>query len=74
IGLAYRSGSELADWQKRCPIVRSEAALRAVGLLGDAQLAAMESEIEEEIDAAFSFARDSAFPDASTLMMYTYPD
>jgi pyruvate dehydrogenase E1 component alpha subunit len=74
IGLAYRSASELVNWQGQCPIIRSEAALRTIGLLDDAQLAAMESEIEEEIDAAFSFARDSAFPDESTLMMYTYPD
>ena len=74
IGLAYRSASELAHWQGRCPIVRSEATLRAVGLLDDTRLAAMEREIEEEIDAAFSAARDSAFPDARTLAMYTYPD
>lgn len=73
VGLGYRAGEELAEWQSRCPVVTSENVLRAAGLLDDAAVAEMDAEIAREIEDAVAFARASAMPAVSSLADFTYP-
>src|SRR5690606_26248480 len=53
----YRPKDEVELWRKRDPITLLTERLRADGLLGDEDLAAMEDEVAAEIDAAVAGAR-----------------
>jgi pyruvate dehydrogenase E1 component alpha subunit len=52
----YRSKEEIEAWRKRGPIVRFEAWLRDNGLIHDAEVCAIETEADAEIEAAVGFA------------------
>ena len=58
----YRPAAELEFWKMNCPITLLEEKLAPAGLLQPGQQRAMLQEIDEEIAAAFQFARSSAFP------------
>jgi pyruvate dehydrogenase E1 component alpha subunit len=73
VDLGYRSASELADWKSRCPVMASERALRADGLLDDAALSTAIRQIDEEIEEAFAAARSSPFPAPGTLAEFVVP-
>jgi pyruvate dehydrogenase E1 component alpha subunit len=70
--LGYRSADEIAQWEARCPLRLAEDRLIAAGLLSEVEQAAMKRDIEREIDAAFEFAANSAYPAPETLMNYVY--
>jgi len=55
----YRTKEEIEGWKKRDPIVLFERKLRELGLLTDADLARIESEIATEIEDAVQFAEAS---------------
>lgn len=59
----YRERDEEEEWKPRDPLVRMEAALRAANYADDAQLAQMQAEVEQELDDAVEFARNSPDPD-----------
>ena len=73
IDLGYRGADELAFWRKRDPVARYAAKLRSDGILSDADHGAVQRSIEEEVEAAFSFARASPFPELSELGTYVLP-
>ena len=52
----YRDKAEVERWKQHGPIVTLRTRLRAAGLLDDAELAAIEAEVEREIAAAVAFA------------------
>jgi pyruvate dehydrogenase E1 component alpha subunit len=52
----YRTKDEVGEWMHRDPITLFEARLRADGMLEDADLTALESEIGAELDAAVAEA------------------
>jgi pyruvate dehydrogenase E1 component alpha subunit len=52
----YRSKDEVAAWRQRDPIGLMTERLRAGGLLGDNDLAAIEHDVAAEIDAAVATA------------------
>jgi pyruvate dehydrogenase E1 component alpha subunit len=52
----YRPRDEIERWKTSDPIVRFSAALRARGLLGDADVAALEAAVAAEVDAAVTEA------------------
>ena len=52
----YRSKEEVERWRARDPIALFTARLREWGLLGDAELAALEASVAAEIDAAIAAA------------------
>ena len=63
----YRPADELEYWKGNCPIALLEEQLNAKGLLQPKQQQDMMREIDEEIAAAFKFARSSAFPQVADL-------
>jgi pyruvate dehydrogenase E1 component alpha subunit len=55
----YRDPAEVAAWKERDPIPAFVALLRELGHLDDEGLAAMEAEVEAELDQAVAFAEAS---------------
>ena len=68
----YRSEQEVAEWAKRDPIERLRKHLAEGGLMDDAQDAALEKEIHEEISAAISEVEGRALPAQETLFDDVY--
>jgi 2-oxoisovalerate dehydrogenase E1 component len=62
----YRSAEELREWEARDPLLVHARRLRAAGV-GDDEIAALESEVAHELDAAVDTARRFANPTAATL-------
>ncbi len=71
----YRSKEELEAWMKKDPIPRLEASLKRVGVLDDAQIAAIRKEMADQVDESVVFAEDSPWPEPSELLedIYTGP-
>jgi pyruvate dehydrogenase E1 component alpha subunit len=63
----YRDPAEIESWRERCPVCAYQGKLLADGVVDATFLAAAESEIAAEIDAAFDFARQSPLPTAADL-------
>ncbi|GIX48199.1 MAG: pyruvate dehydrogenase E1 component subunit alpha [Candidatus Tectimicrobiota bacterium] len=69
----YRTREEIAEWmEKRDPIKRLAAYLRAQGLLSDAQDEAIQQQVREEIEAAVRFAEESPYPPPDELYKDVY--
>jgi pyruvate dehydrogenase E1 component alpha subunit len=60
--IGYRPAAELEFWKANCPIVLFEQRLKERGLIDAAKIGDMTKDIDAEIDAAFKFAKSSAFP------------
>ena len=61
---AYRSAAEVADWrQSRDPISRCAGRLQEAGALSDDELAALDKQATEIVDAAVLFAEQSPWPE-----------
>jgi len=63
--VGYRSQEELDAWKANCPIRLLEEAMHVQGWLEPAARSDMEAAIDQEIGAAFQFAKGSAFPAAA---------
>jgi acetoin:2,6-dichlorophenolindophenol oxidoreductase subunit alpha len=64
----YRSVEEVDDWKKKCPILRLRTYIINNGILNNEQLEKIDSHINDEVDQAIQFAKDSPDPDESELM------
>jgi pyruvate dehydrogenase E1 component alpha subunit len=65
---AYRTRDEVKEWQKKDPIPR----LTAVLGIDDEQIATMQAEIQQQIEADVAFADGSPEPDISTILEGVY--
>ena len=70
---AYRTEEEQATWRARDPIARHVDRLREAGALSDDRLAAIEAEVEEEIERAVAFSRDAEEPTPAIFETAVYP-
>ncbi|MDP1933078.1 MAG: thiamine pyrophosphate-dependent dehydrogenase E1 component subunit alpha [Gammaproteobacteria bacterium] len=70
--LAYVDHAERERWLKRDPLVLMRERLRAEGVLQDNDLAAMQQQVSQRIDAAQNFAESSAWPDPQQLLQHVY--
>jgi pyruvate dehydrogenase E1 component alpha subunit len=68
----YRTKEEIEDWRMRCPIRRLEDELVNIGRFESADLAAIETAAEAEIEAALDFARNAADPNPQDLTRDVY--
>jgi pyruvate dehydrogenase E1 component alpha subunit len=68
----YRSDEEIASWMKRDPIGMFSNQLLRTGLFTVAEIDAVRSATEAEIEAALSFAEVSPVPDDSALLTDVY--
>ncbi|GIW72868.1 MAG: 3-methyl-2-oxobutanoate dehydrogenase [Planctomycetota bacterium] len=70
----YRSESEVAEWERRDPIVRFERWLRSRGWLDDATVAAIERETAAEVEQAIRSAEAVDAPPPQSLFEDLYAE
>jgi pyruvate dehydrogenase E1 component alpha subunit len=69
----YRSREEIAEWaERRDPIKRLAAYMRAEGVLTEAQDQAIQHQVAEDIQAAVRFAEESPYPEPDELYKDVY--
>ena len=68
----YRSRSEIEEYQERDPIKLFTATLQERDLLSEAELAAFEASVKEQVEQAVRFAEESPAPDESELYTDVY--
>ena len=68
----YRTKTELEDWMQRCPVARAGNNLVAAGIATPADLEIWRIEIEKEVSTVIEAARQSAWPEVSTLFENIY--
>ncbi len=59
----YRSQEELDLWKARCPIERFRRQLLASGRVSEADLAAVEASVDQEVEESIDFSRKAPHPD-----------
>jgi pyruvate dehydrogenase E1 component alpha subunit len=64
----YRTKQEVEEWKKRDPILLFQARLKDAGLLTESERAAMEAEVEAEIEEAVRFAESSPWEPVEDLL------
>ncbi|MBO6784188.1 MAG: thiamine pyrophosphate-dependent dehydrogenase E1 component subunit alpha [Alphaproteobacteria bacterium] len=74
VHLGYRDQAEFDSWVEKCPIVNYERRLTDEGVVDTAAVADMRTGIADEIEAAFSFAKESPFPEPDALARFVYPE
>ena len=67
-----KAPEEVAEWEKRSPIVRFEKYLRSRGLLDDRAKEAVAAAAQSRMDEAVSKYRSLASPDPKSMFDYTY--
>jgi TPP-dependent pyruvate/acetoin dehydrogenase alpha subunit len=70
----YRSKQEVEEWKRRDPLTTFPAQLRQQGLVDDAALAALETEVAREIDAAVAFAEAGHAEPVEDLTRFVYAE
>ena len=71
LDVGVKRRDELAQWRSRYPIPRLEAELRARGIAA-AELEAIGQRVEDAVNEAIEFARQSPYPDAGELDRYVF--
>lgn len=61
-GTRYRTKEEIEEWKEKCPIARFEHQILKEKAATKSELKSIEKEIQESIDQAVSFAKESDFP------------
>lgn len=72
-GGRYRSQEEILSWETKCPIQKTEAKLVQMGIPAQ-ELEDFKSKIQQEIDEAVEFAKNSPWPDLSEVTTDVYAD
>jgi 2-oxoisovalerate dehydrogenase E1 component len=70
----YRTQEEVDAWKARDPIQLWRSRLLAEQAVPDADLDAVEQDVQAEIDAAVEFARNSPWPDGATAATHIYAE
>jgi len=68
----YRDQKEVEIWEKKCPVKQFQSLLFKENILTPEGLSEMETQIAQEIDGAFSFARKSPLPTSEDLYVNLY--
>lgn len=68
----YRTKEEVARWRERDPLPAFASLLEREGMLSAEQLAEIEREAADLVDAAVRFAEEAPFPDPHTLYQDVY--
>jgi 2-oxoisovalerate dehydrogenase E1 component len=68
----YRTREEVEAWKARDPIKRFRERILSEGVLDESDLAAIDTKVQAEIDAAHRFAESSPWPDPATAAEHVY--
>jgi TPP-dependent pyruvate/acetoin dehydrogenase alpha subunit len=69
---AYRPEGELEAWQARDPITLLEERAQQAGVIDPDGVAALRSQVQEEVDAAVAFAKSSPDIEPDAVMRWTF--
>ncbi|MEE9487251.1 MAG: thiamine pyrophosphate-dependent dehydrogenase E1 component subunit alpha [Candidatus Brocadiales bacterium] len=67
-----RPREELERWVRRCPVKSFEELLLNENVMSKSEIDQVAKQVDEEIEAAVSFGRNSPFPDKDELMDHVY--
>ena len=67
-----KAPDEVAEWEKRSPIIRFEKYLRSRGLLDEKSKDAVAAAAQRKMDEAVAGYRSTPVPDPATMFEYTY--
>ena len=70
--LGYRDEAEFLAWQQRCPVATYENRLLTRGEIDRETIQRIRRDVEDEIDAAFRFAREAPLPDGEQALNGVY--
>jgi TPP-dependent pyruvate/acetoin dehydrogenase alpha subunit len=68
----YRPKAEVEQWKRHCPIATFEQRMKEAALLDEAQLAALEADVAQEIARAVAFAEAGTWEPAEQLERDVY--
>jgi 2-oxoisovalerate dehydrogenase E1 component len=68
----YRTREEVAAWRERCPIKRFRAHLLEKNQASEAQVSAIDAEIQSQVAAASRAAENAPWPDPTTATTHVY--
>lgn len=72
--VGYRTAEEIEDWQKRDPIEKLKIYMMSNGITLDEQIKTVSKKIEDEIEEAVIFAKESPLPQQDQLLKHVYLD
>jgi pyruvate dehydrogenase E1 component alpha subunit len=67
-----RPEEELIDWIKKCPVKRTTETLLNENIMSESDIEKLKNEINNEIDKAVEFAKESPYPDVKELTTEVY--
>jgi len=70
--IGYRTEEEFQAWRRRDPLERYRRHLEETGILSAAAYADLERDLQAEVDAAFTFAINSPFPEPDEARAHVY--
>lgn len=70
--IPYRTDDEVVAWMSRDPILRYQGWLQAKGILSEAELAAVDAEVKQAVDASVAFARAGSDPNPEAGVLNTH--
>jgi TPP-dependent pyruvate/acetoin dehydrogenase alpha subunit len=70
----YRTREEEQEWWKRCPVASYRARLISEGAASESELADVEREIDQEVEAGVAFAEASPDPKTAESTLYVYTE
>jgi pyruvate dehydrogenase E1 component alpha subunit len=68
----YRDRAEVEEWRRKGPLVTFQHRLAEAGLVSEAEIAALEQAVAEEVEDAVAFAERSTFEDVAELARDVY--
>ena len=68
----YRTKDEVAEWKKKCPIVRFKKLLKKESVLSDDEIKEIDDEIKQKIERAEEFALSSKSPNPDKVLDHIY--
>lgn len=71
---AYRPDGELEEWKKKCPIKKARKELIEREGVTEAELDAIDKDVEEQLAEMLQFSLDSDIPDVSAALTHVYAD
>jgi pyruvate dehydrogenase E1 component alpha subunit len=74
VRVPYREDDEVEQWKQRDPITIHKQRLLEQGMATQEEIDAMEAEVQQQIEGAVTFARESPYPDPSELFSDMFAD
>lgn len=72
--IGYREESEFLEWKKRCPVDSFKNILISENVIDEDKVKDFKNKIQEEIDEAVVFAKQSPFPSVSNILKDVYAE